>query len=332
MTRRTRRLILYLTILFFILATPPVLLYAWGYGFDWSKQQFALTGGFYFESLPKKAEIFINGEVKETTPAFINNLLVKEYQIKIAKDGYHPWQKKLRLESKLVTEARNILLIPLKPEIEIIQEKLSKNFVLDDFLGLEKNNSLYYIEKTSKILYRNNPATNEKEQISLAPLADNQKFEIIISSNQQIAVLGKSTNPASQLYLLNPRTKIFELIENNVKGAQFSKDNKKLLYYTANELWVYYLEDILIQPNKKAGEKELITRLSQEIQQALWPSDSEHIIFTVGSSVKITELDGRDVRNTIDFISAYISQMAYSNQDEKLYFVKGDKLLTVLLK
>ena len=66
----------------------------------------------------------------------------KEYQVKIIKQGYHPWQKKLRIESKLVTEAKNILLIPLNPEIKIANEALPIDFSLEEFIQTKKSDNI----------------------------------------------------------------------------------------------------------------------------------------------------------------------------------------------
>jgi len=327
MTRRIRRLLFCSAILFFIVATPSILFYAWGYSFDWQNKKLVLTGALYIKSSPKKAEVYLNNRLKgKETPAFIKRLLPKEYQVKITKEGFHPWQKKLRVESKLVTEARNILLIPLNPEIEVVNEKLSVDFSLKELLAQEESDTIFYIQLPSYILYKTDQDGSYQEQISLTPLPANHQYEIFVSSNEKIAAL----NEKRQLYFLNPETRNFELLEENVQEVQFANDNKKLLYSTPTEIWAYYLEDILIQPNKKAYEKELITRLSQKIEQVLWfDQTNEHIIFIVNQTVKIIELDDRDYRNTHDLFNFEISQIVYSQTDKKLYFVKEDKLLRI---
>jgi len=327
MTRRIRRLLFCSAILFFVVATPSILFYAWGYSFDWQNKKLVLTGGLYLKSSPEKTDIYLNDKLKkEETPAFIKRLLPKEYQVKITKQGFHPWQKKLRVESKLVTEAKNILLIPLNPEIETVNEELPVGFSLKEFFAQEESDAIFYIQPLSYILYKTDQNGSYQEQISLAPLPSNHQYEIFVSSNEKIAVL----NEKRQLYFLNPETRSFELLEENVQEVQFANDNKKLLYSTPTEIWVYYLEDILIQPNKKAREKELITRLSQKIEQVLWfDQTNEHIIFMVSQTVKIIELDDRDYRNAHDLFDFEISQIVYSPTDKKLYFVKEDKLLRI---
>lgn len=321
MTFKIRRIILIGTILFFVIVAPTTLLYSYGYSFDWQKKKVVLTGGFYFESLPKKANVYLNDKLKEKTPVFIKRLLPKEYQIKITKDGYHSWQKNLRIESKLVTEAKNILLIPLNPKIKIINEALPIDFSLEEFIQTEESNNVFYIQEPSYILYKTDKENSFQKQISLTPLPINHQYQIFVSTNEQIAVLDEN----KQLYLLNQEIKTFRLINQNVQGLQFSNDNK-LLYFTPSEIWVYYL-------NRKNNQQELITRLSQKIKQAIWHNKTnEHIIFSVDQNIKITELDGRNGRNTNDLIELNFNQMAYSEKNKLLYLVKDKQLLSISLE
>ncbi len=321
MTFRTRRIILFGTILFFIVVAPTALLYSYGYSFDWQNKKVVLTGGFYFESFPKKAKVYLNDKPKQETPVFIKRLLPKEYQVKIIKQGYHPWQKKLRIESKLVTEAKNILLIPLNPEIKIANEALPIDFSLEEFIQTKKSDNIFYIQEPSYILYKTDAENSFQEQISLTSLPVNHQYQIFVSINEQIAVLDEN----KQLYLLNPKTKAFQLVNENVQGLQFSNDNK-LLYFTPSEIWVYYL-------NRENNKQELITRLSQEIKQAIWyDKTNQHIIFSVGQNIKITELDSRNGRNTNDLIKLDFNQIAYDKETELLYLVKKEQLLSISLK
>ena len=327
MTLATRRIILGLAVFFFALATPTILLYSWGYSFDWQKKKPVLTGGFYFKAIPKKTTVYIDGKQTKETPAFIKRLLPKEYLVKMTNDGFHPWQKRLKIDSGLVTEAKNILLIPLSPQIEVIDENLPENFLLDEFLSNEKSDSAFYIRKQNQILYEAGANNSAREQISLTPLPV-QEYNIVVSPNERVAVLGEN----NELYLLNGETRAFDLIARNVQKTQFSSDNKKMLYFTPNEIWAYYLEDIPSQPNKKANEKELITRLGQKIKKAVWyGKTNEHIIFSTGQNVKIAELDGRDERNITDIIKLNADQIAYSQKDESILIVKNKKLIGITI-
>ena len=319
MNSKTRRIILCLVILFFIIATPTIILYSLGYSFDWQEKEIVLTGGLYVKSVPKKATIYINNKPKKETPAFIKRLSPKYYQIKVAKEGFHEWHKKLKIESKLVTEVKDIILIPINPEIKVINEKISDNFSLKEYVSIENNtsNNIFYIHKPSYILYKTDETNSFQEQTSLTPLPENQEYEIIVSNNQQIAILSDN----NKLYIFNKETRDFELIKENVQQAQFSNDNQKLLYHTPNEIWVYDLDN-----------NKLITRLSQKIEQAIWYETNQHIIFLVNGKIKIVELDDRDERNIIDLIEIDTQEIAYSEKDQILYLTKNEKLIGISLE
>jgi len=319
MNSKTRRIILCLIILFFIIITPVIILYSLGYSFDWQEKKLVLTGGLYVKSIPKKATIYINDKPKKETPAFIKRLFPKYYQIKVVKEGFHEWNKKLKIESKLVTEVKNIILIPINPEIKVINEKIPDNFSLKEYISIENivPDDIFYIHKPSYILYKTDKVNSFQEQISLTPLPKNQEYKIIVSNNQQIAVLSDT----KQLYILNKETRNFELIKENIQQAQFSYNNEKLLYYTPNEIWVYYLDS-----------NELITRLSQKIEQAIWYETNNHIIFLVSSKIKIIELDSRDEKNIVDIIKIDAQEIAYSEKDQLLYLTKNEKLIGISLE
>ena len=328
MNSKTRRIILCSVIIFFILIAPVIILYSLGYSFDWQEKKVVLTGGLYIKSIPKRATVYINDKPKKETPVFIKRLAPKYYQIKVTKEGFHEWSKKLKIESKLVTEVKDILLIPINPEIEIINEKNPDNFSLKEYIISKTtvSNDVFYINKPSYILYKTDKDNSFQEQISLTPLPENQEYKIIVSENQQIAVLSDS----DQLYILNSETKNFKLIKENVQQAQFSYDNEKLLYYTSNEIWIYYLNNN--EQDKKMGEHELITRLSQKIKQAIWYKTNKHIIFLVNQKIKIIELDSRDEKNIIDIINLDAQEIAYFEKDEILYSTRDEKLIGISLE
>ncbi len=346
MTRLTRRVIFYGLVAIFVLITPPIIFYAMGYSFDWGTKSLVQTGGFYLKSLPDNAAIIIDGKNKKTTPRLISRLAPKTYSVTVAKDGFSTWQKNLAIEAQMVVEARNIILFPEN----IISEKISGNVTstISDWLTssqdlfsrqqsqnlasssagwLNRGLDIFYLDRANYILYRRDRSGFIKEQISREPLPKDT-YKLSVSSNNRFLAQDNQKN----LYLLNMDSGIFEQIGNQVKDAFFSGDNKKILLRTTNELWILYLEDVLIQPYKKASEKELITRLSQNITQAIFYPDNEHVAFVVGDQIKITELDGRDQRNTIDFITAPSPQIYFDQASSSFYYLTRNELFRVKLE
>jgi len=352
MKKSTRSLIFYSFVIFFIISTPIVLLYAKGYNFDWQKKKLILTGGIYLDSKPQKAQIFLNGKpIDQKTPALVKRLLPKKYEIKVSKAGFYPWEKYLIVKSQLITEAKNILLVPKSPQINLIKTNLDKNFSFKKFLNLTTKNNLFkqnkklsknivsffvldktifYLEKPNYFLYKANYDIENKQQLSLLPFPDKQYLshpQMFVSDNQQVVVI----NDKNELYLFNYQNKIFQKIATNVQGIEFSKDNKKLLYYTKNEISIYWLADNP-ETQTKAGTKELIVRLGKKIQQTVWYAKTDqHIIFLGDGQIKIVEIDGRGGRNIHDLIKKGVSEIFYSRENNKLYFIKDNNLYNCLI-
>jgi len=192
-------------------------------------------------------------------------------------------------------------------------------------------NDLYVLQKPNLILYRADLSGIIHEQISREPLTTSTIPYQIKISPEQTAVF----EPGGKLYLLNKDTGAFEFLADSVQGTEFSPDNEKLFYWTAHEIWIYWLKDVYTQPYRKAGDRELITRYSDKITQTLWfAKTSENIIYGVADSngqtqIKIAELDGRDQRNTFDIWTAKNPEIYYSQNDDLLYVLTGGRLYSL---
>lgn len=330
-----------MAVIFFVFATPIIIAYALGYGLDWESKKIVLSGGLSIQSLPKKATVLIdNNPRKETTPVLIKHLTPKYYQVTVTKEGYQPWQKNIAIKSELITEIKNVLLIPTQPRLEIIDGNLPSNFSLDNFLNPDQfednSNSLFYFQSSNNILYKTDATGLFSEQISLTPLPENRTYKLIAPDDQHIVLLGKNnaepTDNVFDLYIFDPATRNFNLISGNVKFIKFSGDYKNVLYVADNELWVFYFHNSSQSGKIVTNKKELITRSSQPIEQAIWyTKDNQHIIFAVNSFIKIIELDERDRRNIVDIIKSPVEQMGYNLKDNKLYWVTENKLLSLSL-
>lgn len=82
-----------------------------------------------------------------------------------------------------------------------------------------------------------------------------------------------------------------------IEGVQFSDDGKKLLFFTKNDISVAFTRDWDVQPARKDGEILQVARFSTPFSEAQWSKDYEHVLFALGSELKIAELDNRDRRN-----------------------------------
>ncbi len=127
-----KQLFFSLAVLFFLAAgTVFAVLYGRGYRFSYDdgKPEVAKTGILVATSLPNGAQVFVNDHLTTATDNTIN-LTPGEYAIKIQKDGYFPWEKRVRIQKEEVIKAE-ALLFPTAPKLESITATGVDNPIMD---------------------------------------------------------------------------------------------------------------------------------------------------------------------------------------------------------
>jgi len=99
-------------IIIFLVVSPLIILYTMGYRYNFSKGRVQKTGILKITTIPKGAQIYLNGTIyeKSNTPAKIEYVLPGDYEIQIKKDGYFDWQKKLAVYENGTTFTEKIML------------------------------------------------------------------------------------------------------------------------------------------------------------------------------------------------------------------------------
>lgn len=115
MHRLSRTVIAIIIFLCLIGGTLIAIKFAKGYRPSFKTKKMEGTGLLAANSTPRGATVFINDKLTTATDITLN-LPPKDYKIKIAKDGYIPWEKTLQLESELVTQT-NARLFPAVPNL-----------------------------------------------------------------------------------------------------------------------------------------------------------------------------------------------------------------------
>lgn len=189
---------------------------------------------------------------------------------------------------------------------------------------------IYYLGSDNGIIYRffgNNP--NEKPvQISTTTLQILEKntYILILYDAGRFTLREKETG---KLWLYNSISSdlenipMKELAEKDIEGVQFSDDGKKLLFFSKNEISVFFLRDWEAQPIRMKDTSLQIARFSNTFKNVIWSEDYEHIFFSVGSTVKMIEIDHRDKRNIVDLTTFHsdILQILPRFDENFLYFV-----------
>lgn len=100
-----------------------------GYTFNPKEGRVVGTGIITVTSVPDAASVFIDGHLTTATDATISSLVPKEYTVKLVKEGFIPWEKKIKVNEGLVTDLK-VTLFPAIPTIYPLTFNSVKNPVL----------------------------------------------------------------------------------------------------------------------------------------------------------------------------------------------------------
>lgn len=183
---------------------------------------------------------------------------------------------------------------------------------------------LYFVKNPNNLTYKTaTDGNSEPQQITSGfPDGNNPEIHRIITyDDDRIAFI--SRDGGLFVYNKGEYDTYFRKLGEGVKGVHFSDDGKKLLFWTENEISVYFTQDWKVQPVRSENDLTNVTRYSDEIKNVQWFKDYEHIIFSTGKYVKIIELDPRDHRACMDMLTTTVENpfIIYNNYLEKMYFV-----------
>jgi hypothetical protein len=175
---------MYSFILVFFIIAPILIFYASGYRFDIKRERIIKTGTLMLEAKDlKKANLYINNELYETPfneKIFVYNLLPGDYDVRLEKNGYYSWGKKLSIYSSLTTFAQNIVLFRKETPLQISDGKIIDFSIAPDYSKL-----VYLVETNySWELYEYNIGTRENTFLAHFPLSRNASLSFAASSKK----------------------------------------------------------------------------------------------------------------------------------------------------
>jgi len=196
--------------------------------------------------------------------------------------------------------------------------------IASDVSSFDLSGSYVYYAQNSGLLYKNSlNGENELTQITNNfPGSENVKISsVVVYDDLRIALILENKD----FYIFNKgdHGDYYRKLANKIEEAHFSDDGKKILFWSDNEISVYFLREQLSQPIRRENEIQNVTRYSEPIKNVQWFSDYEHIIFNSGRWIKIIEIDSRDHANCMDLINTQTLNpfVIYNSALEKMYFI-----------
>ncbi|MDO5561494.1 MAG: PEGA domain-containing protein [bacterium] len=223
----------------------------------WAKGDFRLdesnqaiskeTGLLHATSIPQGAQVYINGNLTSATDDIIY-LSPGEYEVRIQKDGYSPWQKTIKIEQSLVSQA-NAMLYPYSPSLTALTFTGASNISVSP-------------DGQKLLYYNNNISTKNKNGLYLLDLTNSSKSPTQISDNDSDFTLAEAQyiwSPDSSEILVFTPERTFLLKVNTMTNLQSSPD-MTLQLKTLLQSWE---EDIL------AKEKQYLEKIPLAAMQTI---------------------------------------------------------------
>lgn len=369
MSKKTRLIILIVCAILFLVTTPYMVLYSLGYRIDFTKRRIMATGGIYVRVLPSGTDIIIDSKINKTTGLFSNsffvqNLLPKNHNVLIKKDGYYDYQKNLPVEENEVTKLENVILFKKNYTFENLDDR--KQFTLISQAEPEKfilkNNNLYYsdISENSQLTLEEKNTPLLKKIITYT-ISNNNIIWLNSDGHLQRSYLsGKNTEILSEtalkisktsyqlipledkiflkkddsLFLFDQKTKSFQKFYEAVKDIKISPDGKKVVFHNGHEV-IFFLSNYIDQ-------KVPLNKFPEEISDYYW-LNNDYLIFqlTAPSSSKSIEKQSKiviseiDARGNVNAISLPQNITLKSGEviivkNSKIFFSQQDKKLYIL--
>lgn len=362
MKKSLRRKIFYLLIAVFVIIAPLFIAYALGYTFDLSKRSVEKIGGIFIKSKTSSLSIFLNNSFEKETSFFSGGALLPDiqpgtYLVRVEKAGFQSWSKVITVSPGVVTEMRNILMVP-NPVIAVTSTKNE----ISDIASYSNPSSIYHLDKKGNLLETSSVSSKIVAK-NVKYFADNAGLIYFVDGNGFLARLDPVKNnidtlgrpgffmgdkafefvfsPVGDLlvvdsagggYLLDSKS-VLTVLGGGIINAYFDRDGAKLLLYKEHEVEVLWMIDNIQQPFQARGTKETILKVDSSVLDARWYfEDSAHIFVRTQEGIFVTELDGRNGRNTLEVVSGKTAgEAALPDYPTTLFFTKDKNNLKIEL-
>ncbi len=244
MKKKTRRTILLICIVLFLVIAPYIVFYSLGYRIDFEKMKITATGGIYVKTYPVATEVVFDSKNSQkpsffSHDVFVQSMLPKSHSVLIKKDGYFDYSKNLIVEEGLATKLENVLLI--KKDIP--------------FSSLADKINYFSISPDNNVLLANISSKNVSFQYSALSLLPLPAAETLL---------------ASQIFSL-------PLQNASINDVKWSNDSTRALIKIKNLNGTYYY---IFDKSKQKQQTVPLSYLSSNSQNVLFnPQDAQQIFF-----------------------------------------------------
>lgn len=261
MSKKIRYSLIAFGFLIFLVLAPFLVMYVGGWVYDKPTKKFVKTGILAIKTDPADAQIEVDGKTSFSTSGNIKFLRPEEYKLKISKDGYFSWEKKLPVFQNHVTWASpaggKIFLLKTTGENKILAEKVLDFWQNSNSLVFLQKNNLTFLDKNGK-LTKEWKLTDPAQKLLVSPdgktfilLPENPKNSTALIPDSQNEIMYLKNLGADVKFQFSPDNSVYFLKQKNLfvlnkpfqvekkiasSVLSFSFSNKTLYYIDTNRL------------------------------------------------------------------------------------------------
>lgn len=234
MKRRSRYFVIILGAITFFVLSPIIVLYVSNLRYDFDTQGYVIGGIITVKTEPKDAQFFLGDKLIDNTPASAEFLNPGEYTVRIEKENYFPWTKRLEVKTSKVTWINNSLsklyLLFKNPAETALNEAVL------DFAVADKK--LFYLTNTTLVqTYITDPNQSSSilipkgfNNLELSPslgyvVLSNQTEKLIINLNKRTQIPATTLLGQNSELIWSEFDQLFTLEDGNL--SQIDIDAKK---------------------------------------------------------------------------------------------------------
>lgn len=203
MTKRARRILFLAFLAGFLVSAPAVVLYTAGYRYHFGTGQLVQTGVLSVSSVPRGANIAIDGErLRSTTPALVKNVLPGDHDVRVERDGYSSWEKTLPVNSRETTFADDVVLF-----LEGAPEPLRETALRAVSVNPADGRAAYaQSEGPWTEVWLHDPSSGSETLVSRLPLGNNETLSFAWPADGTALSITAAKNGVSTTTLVNLAT------------------------------------------------------------------------------------------------------------------------------
>ncbi|MBI4119229.1 MAG: hypothetical protein HY456_00090 [Parcubacteria group bacterium] len=342
MSLKARRIIFYLLTLLFFVSGAVAVFYSNGWRPNLATLTWRETGSIFLRSTPIDADLLLDGKAVENqswilqSGTLISGLSSDSYEVRISKNGYSPWSKRLVVRPLIVTEASHVILPPESLPASTV--KRAEDFWMRNGAVITKDEMQrleavdWLSDGQSAIFYRKEDDTYYEAKIdgldsflNLSVLFENLK-ESRLSLPGIVPIAAVKPHPfdtnkfiiasRNALYTMDVLRFTIEIIADNAV-SDVAADESRIFWIEKDGLWTY---NLILKTKSKIAD------LSLPARKVILAPDGAHFALLMEDDSLTT---GRLNDSRLTSIAPYAQQAVFSPDGKKIAFTDAGGRINV---